>query len=281
MKYGDLNNTWFSSGLQFTAEIRAMTDLGIPCGISLNRADEALLTCLEEQEPRISSLFVDSGAFSESGDAPLSDADWVHKLDLYDRLIRVYGKKCVIVAPDRVGDQEHTLALLRRYKARLMPMLKASNVIVPLQICTSQLTLFEDDGAKGMTQREMYDVAREILNDEIIAGIPFKKKATSLHAYATFLRSARPPRVHILGVTPFGERWRELIATNHRNGFEGASFDGCRVRALIGQKRSLTRELKKREDLPRMQAMYESLMVLKHLFIQRGVNERRPTYNGK
>jgi hypothetical protein len=45
---------------------------------------------------------------------PISHAEWLRRLSIYQRLADALGNKAMIVAPDQVGNQEETLLRLRR-----------------------------------------------------------------------------------------------------------------------------------------------------------------------
>ena len=230
-----------------------MTDMGVSSGITLDTASRKLFDYLLDAQTNVPALFIDSGAFSEKSGKPFTHSVWHTKLSKYEVLIEKYGRRCVFVAPDKVGDQEESINRLNTYSDILMNLMRKSSMIVPLQ--------------KGsLTQAEMYNFAVTLFGQDIVAGIPFKKSATSYYEYLQFMRSTNPPFVHILGVTPFGTRWREINKINKEFTCTKFSFDGCRIRSLIGKERAYTLGMKKRKHLPRAQAIYETLMELKDLF---------------
>lgn len=225
----------------------------VPCGISLDTASNRLFQHLLERRSDVPALFIDSGAFSEQAHKPFTSQDWRVKLEKYEVLVRGYGNKCVFVAPDKVGDQDESLNRLNDHRQFLITLMTHSHMIVPLQ--------------KGrLTQAQMYAEAVTMFDSRVVAGIPFKKAATTYKEYIDFMESAKPPRVHILGVTPFGPRWRDISVINERFTDTRFTFDGCRIRSIVGQGKPLTLALHARKHLPRSQAMYESLISLPQLF---------------
>lgn len=230
-----------------------MTHLSVPCGISLDTASRHLFAYLLEHSAAVPALFIDSGAFSEKAHKPFTVQVWRSKLRKYRVLARAYGDRCVFVAPDKIGDQHESLNRLRQYRSILQDLMKYSHMIVPLQ--------------KGeLTQAEMYAEAVALFGDSIVAGIPFKKAATTYEEYRDFMTSAHPPRVHILGVTPFGARWRNINKINQDFTSTRFTFDGCRIRSIVGKGKPFTCGMHARKHLPRKQAIYETLISLPECF---------------
>ena len=274
IRYGALKNMWFSSGLQYIPEIRAHKTLQTPCGISLDTAREELIEYLVSHAKELPPLFVDSGAFSEMNGNPFTVSDWHNKFKVYERLVSAFGDRCVIVAPDRIGDQAHTMSLIRHFKNELLEFISKSNVIVPLQKPKEQFSLFDNTQEKGMTQIEMYEEVLQLLNDKVIAGIPFKKAATSYHDYCELLKSP-PRRIHILGVTPFGEKWKNITSANKRLNAEKVTFDGCRIRSLIGKGRVFTEVYNRIKDTSsREEAIEQTIITLKDRFFHPSANQQ-------
>lgn len=251
--YKNKTPLWFSSGLQYEAEIKAMIHLKVPCGISLDTASNTLFKYLIEQHSKVPALFIDSGAFSEKPHKPFTFEDWQGKLAKYQELANVYHNKCVFVAPDKIGDQAESLRRLNAHRDFLSTLIERSHMIVPLQ--------------KGeLTQAQMYAEVVKLFNRGIVAGIPFKKAATTYDEYFDFMRTAKPSRVHILGVTPFGARWRRINEINQQFTKTRFTFDGCRIRSIVGQGQPFTLGMHARKHLSRSEAIYETLISLPHCF---------------
>ena len=230
-----------------------MAEMNIPCGISLDTANARLFDHLLDYCDDVPALFIDSGAFSEKAHKPFTVQDWRSKLRKYKVLTRAYSDRCVFVAPDKIGDQQESINRLRLYQPILQELMTQSHMIVPLQ--------------KGdMTQAEMYEAAVELFSADIVAGIPFKKAATSYEEYQQFMRTTAPRKVHILGVTPFGARWRKIKQINEEFTAARVTFDGCRIRSIVGRDKPFTRGMHARKHLPRHEAIYETLMSIPQCF---------------
>lgn len=177
---------YFASGLNEPGEVRGVTLAGYHPGISCSALRPGLVEALEEAVAHHAvNVFVDSGAFAEVAVVdgalrvvrPLSEADWEVRLALYERLARSCGRHAYLVAPDRVGEQQETLARLRRWAPRLRALRLVHGdawlgprLIVPLQ--RGALPLADFAGA-------CCD-ALELTDDEVVWGLPSKKAATSL-----------------------------------------------------------------------------------------------------
>jgi hypothetical protein len=178
-------------------------------------------------------VFVDSGAFSEvrfdarAGRmvdcAPISHEEWVRRLDVYRQLAERLGSRVLLVAPDKVGDQGETLRRLARYAPQLRRLRDmGAQIIVPIQ--------------RGAVAPAAFDArCAEILGfGDFVRGIPSKKAAATVEQIAE-LSAALPAdaRVHLLGLGPFGPRYRRVMAALSRPA-ELVSCDSNRIRALVG-----------------------------------------------
>lgn len=262
--YNSREDMFFFSGTMYTGEVRAFMELGQAIGITLSEYRPPLRELLMSKVDI--DLFVDSGAFSEvsfkTGQRevvkPISHEDWLLKFKQYTELAELYGKSCVVVAPDAVGDQEESLHRVQRYKDQIVELLDICEVIVPIQ-----------KGALSLS--DMYSQIQDTLSDDrIIAGIPMKKSAVSILEYASFLSHSKPPRVHILGVSKASKKWLQVNLTHRilKDQAPKVSHDACRITPIVGKGRALTVALHKRKHLERQQAMYESLLEVKDLLLK-------------
>lgn len=256
--YNKVNNMFYCSGIMHLGEAKALRDLSIPVGISLAEYRPKLREFLLEGHSL--DLFVDSGAFSEIEfkrdkrviKNPITDELWQQKFSAYRELANIYGKSCVVVAPDAVGDQEESLNRLQTYKTQVRELLDICEVIVPIQKGDISLSV-------------MYQKSLEIImDDRIVAGIPMKKSAVGVIDYARFLSESEPPRVHLLGLSKAGLKWGQVDLTHKllKGRAPKVTHDACRIRPLVGRGRPLTIELNKRKHLDRQQALYESFLVV-------------------
>lgn len=114
----------FASGANQEPEIRGFARLGIPVGVSVNHLNDAAVAALIELGQPV---MIDSGAFSEvlfteNGPrtiAPIDETEWSRRLSISIRLASALGNFAVVLAPDKVGDQQETLTRLARYRSEL------------------------------------------------------------------------------------------------------------------------------------------------------------------
>ncbi|HZJ67665.1 MAG TPA: hypothetical protein VFD36_29380 [Kofleriaceae bacterium] len=198
---------YFASGSNHEGEIEALADLGHDVGVSareLGPSGEAALGKLAGTDIQV---FVDSGAFAEvtfetDGPrvvSPMTPVKWRRVIGLYRRLAAVLADQLHVVAPDRVGCQETTLARLADYAEDMRELhAQGVRVLVPVQ--------------KGaLSQAAFYRRACEILGFEAIPSLPCMKAATTPEEAAAFAREIQPRQLHLLGVGR-SERAQKLVA---------------------------------------------------------------------
>ena len=239
---------YFPSGSNQAGQIAALVSLGYNVGVAANElrpGGEAELAAMADTEQL---LFIDSGAFGEvefPEDGPpcvkldkkgrtmeITDAEWDDRIGLCERLAPALGAQLYVVAPDRVGCQQTTLARLARYADRMRALAaQGVNVIVPLQ--RGELSTLDFDAACG-----------EILQIEnYVRGIPLKKKATTWEGYME-LAAGLPAgaRVHLLGQGPGSQAIKDQDGNRH--GFEDflaavahleVTCDSVAIRRLVGR----------------------------------------------
>lgn len=209
----------FSSGVNDAGEARGLALSGRHFGITLSDIRRGLVEELELYTHGLQELFVDSGAFSEVDfpeDGPpvvareITHEEWETRLDLAERLAHTFRRRCLVVAPDRVGCQETTLQRLARYALRVSAIASTgARIIVPVQ-----------KGAMPMSA--FYALACDVLGlrEAPIAGVPMKKDATTL-ADLEELVSSMPwygARIHLLGLGPKSKyrRFEKALAVIRR-----------------------------------------------------------------
>lgn len=215
---------YFASGAHHPGEIRAYRELGQGAGTAANALDKKRMrwvapcnaACEREYRDFAGTglqVFVDSGAFSEvvfpEADAPpvvvapLSDRDWRRAFDMYARLGAVLGEQLHVVAPDRVGDQDASLARLRKYQPELAALrAQGVHIIVPLQ-----------RGRRSLSELDA-EAAAALGFDDYTVGIPSEKAATPTETVRRYLRAraANPPaRIHFLGLGSRSPRRDEVL----------------------------------------------------------------------
>lgn len=240
----------FASGVNHAGEVRGLFGSLRFVGITATNAPEDLLAELAMCAPYRTALmfpqygfdchesrhnlFVDSGAFSEVAFGPyrvvreITDARWFEILSLYQWVAERFRGFAYLVAPDRVGDQDVTLARLARYASAMRYFAQlGANIIVPVQ-----------KGALPMSA--MFARAAEILDidrERLIAGVPLKKDATSLEDLAELVDSLPARcRLHLLGLGPESPRFRDVITViTSRRPDAVITSDSVTVRRLVGR----------------------------------------------
>jgi hypothetical protein len=227
-----LKITYFASGSNRAGEIRGLADLGHPIGIAVPEVmPSADATAeLERLAGAGVAVFADSGAFSEVAFGPegprvvkpISDAEWIERLDFYERLARVLGSSLYVVAPDKVGYPDETLERLERYRDRIRALVALGvNVIVAIQ---------------GDDKAGFYERILELELGDVIPGLPCKKNATTDEQLADFIARARPRRLHLLGLGIKSRRAPALLEylEGVAPGLE-LSLDSCLIASLAGK----------------------------------------------
>lgn len=211
---------YFISGASAPADIRGLTRVSVPLGISVPHLSRVALKLLcDRRSMPLIRLFVDSGAFSEVDRTgavvdPIEPAEWIERVAVMYQLaaafgppapIGDYGPRVWIVAPDKVGDQPETLGRLAAH-ADVMRACSAlgARVVVPIQ-------------RGAMTAAAFDRAACEALGfDTFVRGIPGNKIAMPEHELEAFLRARRPSAVHLLGIGPRGDSFGPLTALVRR-----------------------------------------------------------------
>lgn len=228
--------TYFASGASALGDVRGFARIGHPIGISLPELGvDALAALLSAAVHRpLLKLFVDSGAFSEVEAGPdgrmvvvepITAEAWRRRLDVGLELCFAFGKRALLVAPDRVGDQIETLARLRAYAADLRSAAAAgASIVVPIQ-------------RGAMTPADFDRAAAEAIGfDDFTRGIPGNKVAMPPVELAVFLRAVRPAAVHLLGVGMRSPHLPDLLEVLHRRVPAAVlSSDSNPIAALVGR----------------------------------------------
>jgi hypothetical protein len=225
----------FTSGANQESEIRGFARLGIPVGVSVNHLNDAAVSALIELGQPV---MIDSGAFSEvlftlDGPrtiAPIDEAEWSRRLSVSIRLASALGPLAVVVAPDKVGDQQETVTRLARYRSELAKLATTgATILLPLQV-----------GA--MSHRAFLDAAECAAGVPLTPAMPMRKAATSNKALLSFVEETRPRHIHLLGIGIGTRRAERLIeAIRYFSPSTRISMDSNRLRAVVGNRRPLTR----------------------------------------
>lgn len=207
--------TYFASGSNDPGEIRGMARSGQHVGVAVPAVSAKGMAALKALRGLDIRVFADSGAFGEvekgfpfATKKAITHEEWVKRLGKYKELAQELGSQLYVVAPDRVARQTLTLERLKTY-AKEMRELRAlgANIIVPLQ------RAFGPDGETMSTAQFFAEAKKALGMDDIIAGIPSKKAASTVEDIAAFVAEARPERVHLLGLgtKAAGGRFEKVI----------------------------------------------------------------------
>ena len=224
----------FASGVNEAREIRGFSLARIPVGFSAGHVRGEAIAELQRSEL---PLFADSGAFSEVALSaaglvvvhPISHHEWIKRLTLYQSLGERLGSNLSVVVPDRVADQEHTLALLARYREQLQALAKTgARLLIPVQ--------------RGVLTPEIfYRRALDVAGVPMSPALPMKKAGMSHGEVFAFLQVTRPAHVHLLGMgfeRALAKRLVRLLLNSF--GALTVSLDSNRLRAVAGHSRPMT-----------------------------------------
>lgn len=218
---------YFASGASATADIRGFARIGHPIGVSIPVLHEPGIIELESLAGKGVPVFCDTGAFSEVElDAtglhvvdPIDESGWQYRIDVQHRLAVALGTSLYAMAPDRVGDQEHTLRLLRRWATDVRTIRSlGARIVVAIQ--------------RGPLPQAVFDraVAEALCFNDFVRGIPSNKDAMPTHELEAYLRDVRPQAVHMLGIGPKRPRCIELMDVLQR--FVPAAVVSCDSNAI-------------------------------------------------
>ncbi len=209
---------YYASGTNKPGEIRGMAQAGRDLGVAADKCRDCLpaLEEIAKKYPKI-LVFIDSGAFSEVSAnpkvqakaglepqpgvllpvAPITKAEWSKRLQLMLRAGRALGSRLLIMAPDRVGDQDETLRRLEWFKSSgwLAKLRKTGmEIAVVLQGGKLDPIAYQRKVRKALGWAG-YSVA-----------FPMAKAWTPIPLIAAYIQSEHPGRVHLLGIGPKARR---------------------------------------------------------------------------
>lgn len=194
-------------------------------GIDINEISDTQVKPMAEKIVQWQTqAFIDSGAFgvfkrnlkervkyenalidlfeAQGAEAPeLEELSDQAVLDRYDEISMALGEASeregeasypqpLYVAPDIVGHQAGSLALVKKHAGWIKRRLEGGhNIIIPIQ-----------KGEKSLA--EIYEAVAEILGRrDFIVGVPSNQKAVSDAEFAAFVKEAKPSKLHFLGTT--------------------------------------------------------------------------------
>jgi len=226
----------FASGSNWAGEIRGLREVKYPIGVAAPKIrTDAVIAELQDAAREGVPVFVDSGAFSEvelgpdgpSWPVPMSDDDWRHVFHVYQQIASANPQAVYVVAPDRVGDQEGTLARMWRYAAPVQALAaQGANIIVPLQGGARSLAEFDDLAGQALG-----------IGRDYIRGIPMRSGATPVEDLVAYLELARPARVHLLGLGAANRETGSILrAARAASPDTAITLDSAKIPAKAGRR---------------------------------------------
>ena len=245
--------TWYASGTNDPTQIAAWGELGIPLGTAATlRGKDGKRNVLSQSAIRAHiahdrDLFCDSGAFGElTSGVPMGDEAWERVFAVYDQLA-VLGPRLTVVAPDKIGDAETTIARLIRYRDRIVA-LHARGVRVMCVVHASYI---------GDTYSDVLQQIKEVLGWTPVVGIPSNAVPFSDEEMVEVLRDHPDVlAVHLLGLG--------MNRTKKKNGVSYPSriaalrslgrplvvtCDSARIKTMVGEGRPLTMAQREEREL--------------------------------
>lgn len=179
----------FRSGMSRVADFHGAAKAGVSVGVVAGEMPFIMaLIGLPKYIAKGGAAFIDSGAFSEvtSGVPP----DFKRVLETYEtvatsaEMMNADLTRLYVVAPDKVGDQQESLARLRYYRYNVLDLIDMGcRVIVPIQ-----------SGEMPVAQM-LAEVISILGTDDFVAGIPSNKSAMRIEDCETL----RHHSFHVLG----------------------------------------------------------------------------------
>lgn len=237
--------TWldlpFRSGMSSKSDLRGAIEAGVPVGVVAGLlTTSAMVMVIPRYLDRGGKVFVDSGAFGAflSGE----EMDWREIMSRYLTLANMtdHPENLYVVAPDKVGDQAGTMAVLEAWAPKVRALVdEGCQVIVPIQ-------------AGSLPGQEMIKRAAALLGTRrFIVGVPSNRAAMFIEECRTLRHAA----FHILGrVQADEEQIERIYALREGNPFAQINADANWLRSRMDTVRKGTeaeRELRSAAALAR------------------------------
>jgi hypothetical protein len=254
----------FRSGMSSKSDLRGAMDANTPVGVVAgNLTTSQLIMSLPHYLNRGGRVFIDSGAFA--AERTNAELDWDEILAKYLTIAELtdHPENLFVVAPDKIGKQIETLALLRVHQESLQTIARrGANIIIPLQ-------------CGNPPAATMLAAVREILGHNLfIAGIPSNKAAMSIIE----CRTLRHHAFHILGRVQVDEcQAARVSALCFHNPMAQVSADANWLRSRLDLVRKLTIAEKETPSPSPMLADHPRVRAIRNAILGDGVwgNARR------
>ena len=214
----------YRSGASSIADATGYINARKPVGITALDASEPVLKTVGKYASSGGQVFCDSGAFRafRSG----TPFNFSSILPVYESLILYTStpSNLLLAGPDKVGNQDASISLLRTYRDAVIRFVdQGVGVVIPLQ--RGKLSLSES-----------YETVSELLGRPFVVGLPSNAKAIPESEVLDFIKQVQPDRAHFLGC--------QSSALLHKAAFACPdcviSSDSTRLRSHVGQGRLLT-----------------------------------------
>ena len=196
------------------------------------------------------NIFVDSGAFKEVNDdlsvkKAMTHEDWIKIFDVYDRLGKVWKDRIILMAPDRVGDQEVTMERLERYSKELQNLAKYGCKIMGAiqKNPTIPNSLFH-------FHTRMNNFFKSIGIKDWVRGLPLNKSPVRLDDVIYMIENSEPFKyMHFLGKSPYAKDWEDWEKGLAKYTHLDITCDATIFRRMVGEGKPLTEMERQIKDL--------------------------------
>jgi hypothetical protein len=225
----------YHSGMSSITDFRGAAMAGVPVGLQIMDASEAVRAEAVAYADGGGLVFNDTGAFPAF--RRNEEVDFAEVFRRFRAMLAAATRPAglAFVMPDRVGDQSGTLRLLEEYRDEVAHFVAAGcDVMVAVQ--RGELSLAE-------AYRE---TCRVLGTDEFRVAMPSNEAAVTEGELLAFLDEVRPRRLHLLGIAR-NRRFAPLVAEIRRRSPEThVSSDANRLRAMLGKGRPVTEAVNRR-----------------------------------
>jgi hypothetical protein len=228
----------YASGMSRMRDMNAAIQSGAGVGAVIQEISKPGMAVVADAISAGKPFFVDSGAFQafkaamKAGKPEMAHLDFDKVFERYDALSEMVCERAgplergllMMVAPDVIGDQAATLALLEKHAAQVARWIERGHeVVVPFQ-------------RGALKQSEVFDRVTKILGAPFVVGIPTAEAAMSNAELRELLaRPYKPDRLHILGgvQSPKFESRMAVIRAAYEDDVPGVTADANVMRSKL------------------------------------------------
>jgi len=235
---------FFVSGLRSKAEMLGFAHHNQSMCVTASISEESIkhLINLARDPNYTGNIFVDSGAFNEVNDdlsikKAMTHKDWIKIFNVYDRLGKVWKDRIILMAPDRVGDQEVTMERLERYSKELQNLAKYGCKIMGAiqKNPTIPNSLFH-------FHTRMNNFFKSIGIKDWVRGLPLNKSPVRLDDVIYMIENSEPFKyMHFLGKSPYAKDWEDWEKGLAKYTHLDITCDATIFRRMVGEGKPLTK----------------------------------------